>query len=98
MLRRNSWPSRPGHIVELSIAAVPEQLPRLFEFFANVVLVDERVYMAVGDEEVLPAVIVEIHKCRAPFHVLRMDGQADAAGNVGEISVSNVAIKRVGVV
>ena len=71
----NAGATGRGHIEELAVAAIPEQLAGLFEFFSEVVLLDEWVHVAVGDEQVRPSVVVEVQEGGAPFHILGVHAQ-----------------------
>ena len=76
MFGGDAWSPGRRHIEELPIPAIPEQLPGLLEFFAKVVLLNERVHMAVGDKQVLPSIIVNVQKCGAPLYILGVHRQA----------------------
>src|SRR5579863_2927949 len=89
----------PGrrHIEELAVAAIPEQLPGLFELLSEVVLLDERIHMTVSNEQVFPSIVVEVQKGCAPFHILGVYGQTCRACNIIEGSIPEISIKRIGI-
>src|SRR5580698_7679373 len=58
-------------------------------------LVDLRIDMAIDDEDVLPAVIGKIHEGIAPPHIAaRATANARGRGDIGEVHVAVIAIKR----
>src|SRR5580658_1199865 len=98
MFRRNARAAGGRHIEELSVAAIPEKLSRLFELFSQVVLFYEWVHVAAGDKQVRPTVIVKVQEGGAPLNILRVHGQPCGTGNIIECATVAVAIERVGVV
>src|ERR1700680_1101275 len=97
MFRRNASPRRIRHVEELAISPIPVQLTRLLERLAKSAGVYELEDMAIGDEKVLPTVVVEIHERSPPLDVLSVAGQAGFDGNVQKAAVAIVAIQSGGV-
>src|ERR1039458_5420399 len=91
----NAWSPGGRHIEELPVAAIPEQLPRLLELFSQFVLLNERVNVAVRDEQVFPSVIVEVQKGRPPFHILGVHRKTGRTCDVFEVAIPKVSIKRI---
>src|ERR1017187_7775252 len=97
MCRGNATPRRIRHVEELAISAIPIQLTRLLKGLAEAASVYEWVYMAIGDEKVLPAIVVEIHECGPPLDVSCVAGEAGLNCNVQKAAVAIVAVESGGV-
>ncbi len=59
-----------GKIKKLAIAAIPVEKAGLFEMFGSVGLVNLGIHMPVGDDQILPTIIVKVKKGRTPSQVL----------------------------
>ena len=66
MRRHDARPRVVGDIEELLVAAVPVEQALLVKRLADAACVDIRIDVPVGDEDVLPAVVVEVEKARSP--------------------------------
>src|ERR1022692_1050484 len=97
VLRGDAGSRGEGHIKELPVSPIPEQLARLVKLFAEVILFNEGINVPVRYEQVLPAVVVDVHKGGAPFYVLGVNGQTGAAGDVAERAIAQVAVEGVGI-
>ena len=78
---------------ELLVVPVPVDQPRLVEVLSHPARIDVRVDVAVGNQNVLPSVVVEIHKSAAPTHEVRVHGQARRPGDLGKGAVAEIAIE-----
>ena len=76
----HSTAGRPSEVRELSITQVPEQLTSLEVTSSNVHGLDLRINMAVGNKQILPAIVVKVSKKSAPPQT-RDGGPGDACGD-----------------
>src|SRR5216683_2966269 len=95
---RDPGPRRRGNIREGSVAIVVIQNPGLLEIAAEMLAIHFRVDVAVGEEQIGPAVVVEIEKRDAPAEVLRVEPESRGKGFVVEGAVAIVAVERGGIV
>src|SRR6266566_865695 len=87
-----------GNIGEGSVAIVVIQNPGLLEIAAEMLAIDFRVDVAVRQEQIGPAVVVEIEKRDAPAKVLRVEPESRGEGFVVEGAVAIVVVERGGIV
>src|SRR5208283_1203460 len=93
MARRDAGAGVVGHIEELAVAAVPIEQARLLECLADAAAVEVGIDVAVGDDDILPAVVVEVEEADAPADVLGVDGEAGLGGDLGETNLAEVAVE-----
>lgn len=74
----------PQDPVELAVAQVPVQQTLLPEALADGNLVDGWVDVAIGDEDVLPSVVIEVEEGGSPAQLSRMYGHDAGYGVVDE--------------
>ena len=85
-------------VLELSVAEVVVEEARFAEEGAKTGGVDLRVDVAVGDEEVRVAVVVDVGEHGSPAEGVGVDGKAGGVGLVGESAVGLGTVKGGGVV
>src|SRR5215467_1540907 len=85
------------HIEKLTVSPIPIKLARLLVLFAQTIVIDKGINVSGSDKQVLPTVVVEINKSRAPFHVAGLDREAGARRHIAERAVTQVAIEGIGV-
>src|SRR5713101_6624661 len=95
---RDPGPRRRGNIREGSVAIVVIQNPGLLEIAAEMLAIHFRVDVAVRQEQIGPAVVVEIEKRDAPAKVLRVEPESRGKGFIVEGAVAIVAVERGGIV
>ena len=83
--------------MESPIPAIPVQKSLLEEGFGEMSVVDTRIDVSVRDEDVLPAVVIDIKEGRSPPQVLGVHRQVGADGLVAEKHLAFVAIQGMGV-
>ena len=87
-----------GKIKKLAVAAIPVEQAGLFEMFGSVGLVNLGIHMPIGDDQILPTIVVKVEKGRTPSQVLGIDREAGADRIVLKIILAPIAIEGVGVV
>src|SRR6266851_1471246 len=85
-----------GNIREGSVAIVVIENPGLLEVAAEMLAIHFGVDVAVGEEQIGPAVVVEIEKRNAPAEVLRVEPESRGKGFVVEGAVAIVVVKNAG--
>ena len=70
----------------------------MLKSFTDILLVDTRIDVTIGDENILPPVVIKVEECGPPTEELSIDGQAGGHGFVGEKRVTFVEVEGVGVV
>src|SRR6266567_2098065 len=95
---RDPGPRGRGNIREGSVGIVVIQNPGLLEIAAEMLAIHFRVDVAVDEEQIGPAVVVEIEKRDAPAEVLRVEPESRGEGFVVERAVAIVAVERGGIV
>ena len=75
MLRFNAGTRLARHIVEPPIATVPVKQSPLVKGLINVGVVDGGVDMTICDENILPAVLIEVEKSGSPAEELCVNSQ-----------------------
>src|ERR1700722_3144234 len=87
-----------GNVGEGAVTIVVIKDARFLESAAQMLAVDFRIDVAVDEEEIGPAVIVEVEEHGAPAEVFGVEAQAGGIGDVVESAVAVVAIESGGVV
>src|SRR5580698_3828742 len=87
-----------GQVEELPISAVPIEQPALLELFSGVSRVDFGIHMSIGENEILPSIVIEIDCSRSPPQVSRIHGKAGVDGRVGKVVGPVVAVKSMRVI
>src|SRR5260370_26452473 len=95
---RDRGPRGRGNIRERSVAIVVIQNPGLLEIAAEMLAIHFRVDVAVRQEQIGPAVVVEIEKRDAPAKVLRVEPESRGKGFIVERAVAIVVVERGGIV
>ena len=95
---RDRGPRGRGNIREGSVAIVVIQNPGLLEIAAEMLAIYFRVDVAVDEEQIRPAVVVEIEKRDAPAEVLRVEPESRGKGFIVEGAVAIVVVERGGIV
>src|SRR6266849_6624216 len=96
--RRNPRPRIGGNIGEFPVAVVVIQNLRLFEIAAEVLAVHFGVDVTVGQEQIGPAVVVNIEKHDAPAKILRVQAETGGESFVVERGVAIVVVESRGIV
>ena len=63
------------------------------ETASQVIFVDFWVHVPVGQDQIRPAIVVEVKEHRAPAQVLRMQAQPGGKCGIGEGAVAVIAIQ-----
>ena len=87
-----------GDVGESSVAVVVIKNSRFLKVAAEVLAVDFGIDVAVNQQKIGPAVIVEVEEHRAPSQILRVQAESGGEGDVVECAVAVVAIEGGGVV
>ena len=98
MQRRNARPHLARHVLEFSVPEIAINDARRLEFLVELVAVNLRIDLAGDVEDVGPAVVVVVHKARAPAHELRVQAHPGKIGDVAEGPVLVVVVEVRGVV
>src|SRR5215831_13222767 len=81
------------HIEEITASSVPKHLALLLITAAGSERVNLGIYMSVRNENVFPAVIVEIEEAHSPTQKSRAPTQPRLVGNVAKCSVTVIVVK-----
>ena len=93
--RGDTRPGVEGNVVKAPVAQIlVEQLALRVACF-RFELLDFGIYMAVANQDVGPAVVVEVEKATAPAKILRVLAEAALKCGVLEISPAEIAIEKV---
>src|SRR6185437_12426181 len=96
--RRRLGDARPrdqGNIFKLPIAQVAVHQLALGVAFLGGEPFHYRIYVAVADEDVGPAVVIHVEPAAAPAQKARVQAQTGGVGGVLEVSVAQVMVERV---
>src|SRR5882757_6158317 len=89
-LRRN--------VFETAVTQIPVNQPRILVSLVEVVIVDLRIDVAIDLDNVLPAVIVVIHKSATPRYITVVDTHAGSKRNIAESPIAVVVVQVAGVI
>ncbi len=92
--RGDAWTSIKGDIFELPVALVPVKYFALPEGGVEAVRIYLGIDVAIGHEQVRPAVVINVDKQCAPTQKLCVNTHCRDIGNVGESSVPVVVVER----
>src|SRR3984893_15404375 len=95
---RDAWAHFGGDILEVALAEIFVNHPRILEILAYVLAVNFGIDVPVDLHNVRPAVVVVIEEAAAPRDVLIIDSDAGRKCNVAESSVAVVVVEIAGVV
>ncbi len=85
-------------IEELPVSSIPVEQPPLLEFFSGVTCVHFGIYVAVGEDQILPSIVIDIQSGCSPSQIPGIDREATIDGRVDEIVAALVTIEGVGIV
>jgi len=87
-----------GNVGERAVSVVVIKDARFLEGAAEMLAVDFGVDVAVDEEEIGPAVVVEVEEHRAPAEIFGVEAEASGISNIVKSAVAIVAIESRGVV
>jgi hypothetical protein len=87
-----------GKIEKLAVSAVPVKQAGLFKVFGGVSLVYLGIHMPVGNNQVFPAIVIEVEKSRAPSQVFGIYRKTGGYRIVLKNVLALIAIEGVGIV
>src|ERR1700679_263992 len=91
----NAGTAAKTHVLKLAVAQVAVKIFALRVGCVDRGMVDLGVDVAVGDQDVEPAVIVDVQKADAPAKQARVDAQTGLIGAVVEGTVAQVHVERI---
>src|SRR5437660_7847021 len=95
---KDRWSGSVRYVFESSFGAIAIQDARLLVVRSKLVFVDFWIDVAVHQQQIRPAIVVEVHEHRAPSEVLGMQTEAGRIGSISESAIAVVAIERGAVV
>ncbi len=87
-------PGRSGNIAERSVAVVVIKNARLFVAAAQMLAVDFGIDVPVHQNQIGPAIVVEVEEHGSPAQILRVQAQSRGRGRIGKGAVAVVAVQR----
>src|SRR5690348_12262813 len=94
----DTWAGVSGDVGESGIAVVVIKDARFLEGAAEMLAIDFWIDVAVGEEEIGPAVVIKVEEHGAPAEVFGVEAEAGGESNVVESAVAVVAVERGSVV
>jgi tetratricopeptide (TPR) repeat protein len=95
---RNAASGLRRQIEKLPVSSIPVEQPSLFELFSAVSRVHFGIHVSIGEDQILPPIVIDIHRRRTPSQIPGVHRQAASDGGVGKVVVPLVVVEGGGVV
>ena len=86
-----------AHVFELAVAQIAIEILALGVGRIHLRAIDLGIHVAVGDEDVEPAIVIDVDEADAPAEQARIDAEACLVGAIVERAVAEIHKERIGI-